>query len=55
MFLFQKDVDSKHNARLVQEIASSVISCRFEATDPESDEVVLNRIVQVSLKIQIKR
>jgi brefeldin A-resistance guanine nucleotide exchange factor 1 len=40
-------VDSKHNAKVVEEIASSVISCRFEATDPESDEVVLMRILQV--------
>lgn len=36
-------------ARAMAQIAEAATHCRFEATDPDSDEVVLMRILQVLL------
>lgn len=40
---------SKNADKSLESIAEAVIQCRFEATDPESDEVVLMKILEVLL------
>lgn len=41
--------DSPNAARAMALIAEAVTNCRFEATDPDSDEVILMKILQVLL------
>jgi hypothetical protein len=37
-----------NKVKVLESIADSVTHCRFEATDPESDEVVLMKILKVT-------
>lgn len=40
-----------HATEAMQAIANAVSQCKFEATDPAADEVVLYKILQVCLKL----
>jgi len=44
-------LDYRDIPQLIDEIGSAVTHCRFERTDPETDEVVLVKILKVLLKI----
>ena len=46
-FLTCSELHTPNVAKSVESIAEAVIHCRFEATDPDSDEVVLIKILQV--------
>ena len=48
--IYVDNVNDINDARIkaLPSIADSVTHCRFEATDPDSDEVVLMKILQVN-------
>lgn len=49
------DVSSKNAALAIQNTAKTVIGCEFESTDPDSDEVILSKILKVITKcVQIR-
>jgi brefeldin A-resistance guanine nucleotide exchange factor 1 len=43
-------LDSNGVARAIEDIGAAVTNCRFEGTDPETDEVVLIKILKVLSK-----
>ena len=49
-FLLFSGADVEHATEAMHAIAESVTQCKFEATDPAADEVVLYKILQASLR-----